>query len=121
PEQESQSAAEALTIGAWRQFGQEVVITRSAGNYGPFQPPGEFIPASIISALHDEPVLVPGDGSTTRPWLHVEDHCSAIFAALLSGEPGAAYPLIHEQRFSDLEVAHAILEYLGKPRALVRL
>jgi dTDP-glucose 4,6-dehydratase len=119
--QGNQSAADALALEASRKFEQEVVITRSACNYGPFQSPAEFIPASIVHALSDEPVPVSGDGSKTRGWLHVEDHCSAIFAALLGGEPGTIYPLVNDQKPSDLEVAYAILEHLGKSRDLIRL
>src|ERR1700676_2470997 len=36
-EQGSQSAADSLALEAYHQFEQEVVITRSACNYGPFQ------------------------------------------------------------------------------------
>lgn len=119
--QGNQAAADALALEAYRNFGQEVVLTRAVGSYGPFQAATDFIPASIIHALRDEAVSVPGDGSKMRGWLHVEDHCSAIFAALLSGEPGTIYPLINEQKFSDLDVAHAILEHLGKARDLLQL
>jgi dTDP-glucose 4,6-dehydratase len=117
----NQNATDALALEAYREYRQEVVITRSAGNYGPFQSPAEFIPATIIRALRDETVPVAGDGSKRRGWLHVDDHCSAIFAALLSGEPGTTYSLANDQQPSDLEVTHAILEHLGKPRELIRL
>jgi dTDP-glucose 4,6-dehydratase len=70
--------------------------------------------------LRDEALPVAGDGSKTRGWLHVEDHCSAIFAALLSGEPGTIYPLVNEEKLSDLDVVQAILEYLGKPPELIQ-
>lgn len=119
--QGNQAAADALALEAHRTCEQEVVVTRAVGSYGPFQAPTDFIPSSIIRALRDEPVPVPGDGSKERSWLHVEDHCSAIFAALLSGEPGTIYPLVNEEKISDLDVAHAILEILGKSRDLIRL
>jgi dTDP-glucose 4,6-dehydratase len=118
---ENQNATDKLALEASRAYGQEIVITRSACNYGPFQSPADFIPATIIHALRDEPAPVPGDGSKRRGWLHVDDHCSAVFAALLSGEPGTIYPLVNEPQPSDLEVAHAILEHLGKARELVHL
>jgi dTDP-glucose 4,6-dehydratase len=119
--QGNQGAADALALEAYRLHEQEVIITRSACNYGPFQAPLDFIPASIIHALHDEPVPVAGDGSKARGWIHVDDHCSAIFAALLEGEPGTIYPLANDQKTSDLEVVYAILEHLGKSRELIRL
>lgn len=118
--QGNQAATDALALEAYHAYEQEVVITRAAGNYGPFQSPAEFIPSAIIHALRDEPLPLFGDGSKKRGWLHVDDHCSAIFAALLSGEPGTIYPLVNEEQASDLEVAQAILEHLGKSRDLIR-
>jgi dTDP-glucose 4,6-dehydratase len=66
-------------------------------------------------------VLVPGDGATARPWIHVDDHSSAVFAAVLDGQPGSIYHLTTDQRSRDLDLAHDILAQLGKPRDLVRL
>jgi len=115
-----QATADAVALEGYRKHKQEVVLTRAASNYGFFQAPGEFIPACIISALRDEPAAVPGDGSSVRDWLHVEDHCSAIFAALLSGRPGAIYHLAGGEKVRDIEVAQAILEHLGKSRESIR-
>ena len=118
---EYQAAVDSVAIEAYREYEREVVVTRSANNYGPMQNPRAFVAGTIIHALRDEPVPVPGDGSTARPWIHVDDHSSAVFAAVLDGQPGSSYHLTSEQRVRDLDVAHAILEHLGKPRELVRL
>jgi dTDP-glucose 4,6-dehydratase len=115
-----QAASDAEAMEARRVHGQEVIVTRSVANYGPFQSPLEFIPSTILHALRDEEVPLDGDGSTQRGWLHVDDHCSGIFAALLSGEPGTIYPLVNEHKVSELDVAQTILEYLGKPQSLLR-
>ena len=45
----------------------------------------------IINALQDKPLPVYGDGLNVRDWIHVDDHCAAIFAALLDGKPGEVY------------------------------
>jgi dTDP-glucose 4,6-dehydratase len=115
-----QAAVDELALATYRQFGEEVIVTRSARNYGPFQSPHQFIPQLVVHALREEPVAVPADGSHSRGWIHVEDHCSAIFSALLSGTPGAIYHLATDQKVQDLEVAHWVLDHLGKPRELVR-
>jgi dTDP-glucose 4,6-dehydratase len=114
-----QAEADEIALDAYRNYEREVVVTRSANNYGPLQGPRGFISGSIIHALRDEPVPVPGDGSTQRPWIHVDDHSAAVFAAVLTGQPGSIYHLTSEQRPRDLDVAHAILEHHGKPRDLV--
>ncbi|HEY3899135.1 MAG TPA: NAD-dependent epimerase/dehydratase family protein [Chthoniobacter sp.] len=121
PADEYQAEADEIAIDAYRQYEREVVVTRSANNYGPMQSPGAFVSGAIIRALRDEPVPVPGDGSAARPWIHVDDHSAAVFAAVLEGHPGSIYHLTSEQRLRDLDVAHAILEHLGKSRELIRL
>jgi len=116
----NQAAADAVAMANYRVYGEEVVMTRSPRNYGPLQSLKGFIPRTIIGALRDEPVAVAGDGLAARGWLHVEDHCSAIFCALLAGEAGTIYQLTAEQTYSELEVAQRILDQLGKPRELIR-
>jgi len=36
----------------------------------------------IIKALRDEPLPVYGDGMNVRDWIHVQDHCAGVVAAL---------------------------------------
>jgi len=121
PADEYQAEADEIALDASREYEREIVVTRSANNYGPMQGPRAFVSGSIIHALRDEPVPVPGDGSTSRPWIHVDDHSAAVFTAVLEGQPGSIYHLTSDQRVRDLDVAYAILEHLGKPRDLVRL
>jgi dTDP-glucose 4,6-dehydratase len=117
---EYQAAADAVALNAYRQYEREVVVTRSTNNFGPLQSPRGFIAGAIIHAIGDEPVPVPGEGVGTRHWIHVDDHSSAVFAALLEGRPGSTYHLTSEEKPRDLDVAHTILEHLGKPRELIR-
>lgn len=111
---------EQTAIEAFHDHGQEVVITRATDNYGPFQAPSSFIPSVIWHAVEGEPAPVLGDGSQTRDWLHVDDHCSALFTALLDGRPGATYRIAGGHELRDLDLARRILEQLGQSRELVR-
>lgn len=110
---------EEAALGAHREYGQEVIITRASDNYGPFQQPEEFIPRIVLHALHDQPVSISGEGLRLRDWLHVEDHCAALFTALLDGQAGAIYHLKSGQALRDIDLAHRILEHLGKSRDMV--
>ncbi len=107
---------ERLARAAFEEHRQEMVITHAPENYGPFQTPAGFIPDSIIRALCDQPVPVPGDGLQTRTWLHVEDHCAALFTALLEGRAGSNYRIAGGREARDIDVAHRILDQLGKGR-----
>ncbi len=116
---EELAEAEARALAAFRDHGQEVVMTRATDTYGPFQPPTGFIPSVIVQAVRDPAVQLGGDGSAIRDWLHVEDHCAALFAALLDGQAGAVYRLVSGHALPDIDLAHRILEHLGRERELI--
>jgi dTDP-glucose 4,6-dehydratase len=67
-----------------------------------------------VQALSGQALELVGDGSTARDWLHVEDHCAALFAALLDGRPGAVYHLASGHALRDIDLAHRVLEHLGR-------
>ena len=69
----------------------------------------------IIKALRDEALPVYGDGMNVRDWIHVDDHCAGIVAALFEGKPGAIYNLGGGREMVNLEVVKLILKKLGKP------
>jgi dTDP-glucose 4,6-dehydratase len=50
-----------------------------------------LIPLTIVNILLGKPLPVYGDGLQIRDWLHVQDHCVAIAAALKNGKPGSVY------------------------------
>lgn len=60
----------------------DVAMTHCANNYGPYQLPEKLIPLMITKVLRGERVPVYGDGLQSRDWLHVHDHCQAIWAVL---------------------------------------
>ena len=85
-------------------------MTRCSNNYGPYQFPEKLIPLMIIKALRDEPLPVYGDGMNVRDWIHVEDHCAGIVAALFEGKPGAVYNFGGDGEMANLDVVKLILE-----------
>jgi dTDP-glucose 4,6-dehydratase len=60
----------------------DIAMTHCANNYGPFQFPEKLIPLMITNVLRGLKVPVYGDGLQLRDWLHVEDHCKAIYTVL---------------------------------------
>jgi dTDP-glucose 4,6-dehydratase len=120
PYSASKAGADLLALACYKTFGLEVVITRCSNNYGPYQFPEKLIPLMILNALHDKPLPVYGDGLNVRDWIHVEDHCAAIFSALLEGKPGEVYNVGSDGEMKNIDVVHMILDHLGKPRDLIR-
>ncbi len=101
-------------------YGTDVVITRGANTIGPRQYPEKLVPLFVTNALQDLPLPVYGDGRQIRNWLHVEDHAAAIDLVLRQGTCGQAYNIGADNERENLDVVHAILERIEKPRSLVR-
>ena len=104
----------------------DVAMTHCANNYGPYQLPEKLIPLAITNVLRGRKVPVYGDGLQRRDWLHVRDHCRAIWAILHAarhdfGEEAATHPELlpiwdvsarHER--TNLDILKRVLELLGK-------
>jgi dTDP-glucose 4,6-dehydratase len=119
PYSASKTSADLLALAHFHTFGQEVIVTRCSNNYGPYQYPEKLIPLMITNALNDEPLPVYGDGLNVRDWIHVEDHCAAVFAALLDGKPGEVYHIGGDGELRNIDVVKLILAELGKPESLI--
>jgi len=96
-----------------------VVTTRASNNIGPYQYPEKRVPLYITNAIDNVPLPIYGNGLQVRDHLYVEDHCSAIDLVLHQGEVGSAYNIGGENDATGLQVAHAILERLGKDESLL--
>ena len=119
PYSASKTAADLLALACHKTFGQEVVVTRCSNNYGPYQFPEKLIPLMIVNAMRDDKLPVYGDGLNVRDWIHVEDHCSGIVAALFEGKPGQVYNFGGDAEMANIDTVKLILAKLGKPETLI--
>jgi dTDP-glucose 4,6-dehydratase len=110
---------ESVALQAYRDYREEVVITRGTDTYGPYQPTTGVIPRAIACALSDQPVPIAGDGSQVHDWLHVDDHCAALFTALLDGAPGSIHQVAAGHPLREIDLVQRILEHLGKSRDMI--
>jgi dTDP-glucose 4,6-dehydratase len=120
PYSSSKAGADLLALSYHRTYGLPVCITRCSNNYGPNQYPEKLIPFFIMQASQNQPVPVYGDGKNVRDWIYVEDHNRAIEAVLLKGEPGQVYNIGASNEWSNLDITHAVLDHLNKPRTLIK-
>jgi dTDP-glucose 4,6-dehydratase len=119
PYSSSKAGADLLALASYKTYGQEVIITRCSNNYGQYQFPEKLIPLMIIKALRDEALPVYGDGLNVRDWIHVDDHCAGIVAALFEGKPGMIYNFGGGQEMVNLDLVKLILKKLDKPETLI--
>jgi dTDP-glucose 4,6-dehydratase len=120
PYSASKTAADVMVRAYHRTYGLPVLITRCSNNYGPYQFPEKLIPLMISNALEDKELPLYGDGLHIRDWIYVEDHCRALDLVLREGRDGEVYNIGGQSERTNLSVAHAILDLLGKPRSLIR-
>ena len=120
PYSASKASADLLVRAYHQTFDLPVVISRCSNNYGPRQYPEKFMPTAILSALHDKPIPIYGDGLYVRDWIHVLDHCRAIDAVVHRGKPGEVYNVGADQEWANIDLARKILQIMGKPEDLLQ-
>ena len=120
PYSASKAAADLLVLAAHKTFGQDVVVTRCSNNYGPYQFPEKLIPLMISQALADRALPLYGDGLNVRDWIHVEDHCAAVFDVLMQGRAGEIYNVGADSERRNLDLVRSILSHLGKSEDLIQ-
>ena len=112
----STKAASDMLVRAWvRTYGIDATISNCVNNYGPRQHAEKLIPHTIARVLRGERPQLYGDGRNVRDWIHVDDHCSAIWAILTCGRAGESYVVGVVCERSNLEIVRAILSELGQP------
>jgi len=117
----SKAAADAFVHAYATTYGVPATITRCCNNYGPYQFPEKLIPLFVTNALAEQPLPLYGDGLQVRDWIHVDDHCDALWYLLERADAaGQTFNVsAHEER-NNREVTALILRATGRPESLVR-
>ena len=119
PYSASKASADMMVRAYHQTFRLPVNITRCSNNYGPYQFPEKLIPLMIHNAETDKPLPVYGDGMQIRDWLHVKDHCAAIWTVLKKGQIGEVYNVGGNNEKANIEIVKLILQSLGKGEELI--
>jgi len=114
-------AASDHLVNAWHHtYGLDTVITNCSNNYGPRQHREKLIPKCITQLLNHDTVPVYGDGQQIRDWLYVEDHCRAVYAALLRGTSGEKYNIGSDTETANIDIVTTLCELLDRPKTLIK-
>jgi len=108
PYSASKAGSDHLVRAYHHTFGLDVTTSNCSNNYGPYQYPEKLIPLFLINALKGKPLPIYGDGMNVRDWLHVEDHCQGIEAAMTTGRSGEVYNIGGGQELPNLHVIEGI-------------
>ena len=120
PYSASKASADLFVRAYHETFGLPVNITRCSNNYGPYQFPEKLIPLMIHNAQQNKPLPVYGDGMQVRDWLHVSDHCSAIYTVLQKGQDGEIYNIGGNNEKANIHIVRLILAELDRPESLIQ-
>jgi dTDP-glucose 4,6-dehydratase len=119
PYSATKAAADHLVLAYHRTHGTDVVVTRCSNNYGPYQFPEKLIPLMIVNAVEGRRLPVYGRGENVRDWIHVEDHCRGVLAALERGRAGEVYNFGGASERRNLDVVREILRIVGASEGLI--
>jgi len=119
PYSAAKASADLVCRAYYETFGMPLNITRCSNNYGPYQFPEKLIPLMIHNCMEGKPLPVYGDGMQIRDWLHVTDHCSAIYTVLLQGQRGEVYNIGGNNERANIDIVKFILRTLGRGEELI--
>jgi dTDP-glucose 4,6-dehydratase len=119
PYSASKAGAEHLVYSYFVTYGLPVTTTRGSNNIGPYHYPEKAVPLFTTNAIDNQPLPIYGDGKQQRDYQYVLDHCEAIDLVLHKGQLGEVYNVGTGVETFNIDMAHKILEILGKPRTLI--
>jgi dTDP-glucose 4,6-dehydratase len=119
PYSASKAAAEHLVYAYHITYGLATTISRGSNNIGPYHYPEKAVPLFTTNAIDDIPLPIYGDGRQMRDYQYVMDHCEGIDVVLHKGVHGEAYNVGTGVETYNIDMAHKLLDLLGKPHSLI--
>ncbi len=124
PYSASKASSDLFVRAYHHTYGLPTILTNCSNNYGPYQFPEKLVPLMILNCLERKPLPVYGNGANVRDWIHVEDHCAGVGAALSRGKVGETYLFGGGGEVTNLEMVHMICDQVdeatGRPRGSSR-
>ena len=110
PYSASKASADHLVKSYIRTYKLNAVISNCCNNYGPYQFPEKLIPKMISNIFNNKELPIYAKGKNSREWIHVEDHCSALFQLYLRGKNGESYNVGSGINLSNINLIKKLLK-----------
>jgi len=110
PYSASKASADHLVKSYIRTYKLKAVISNCCNNYGPYQFPEKLIPKMISNIFNNKELPIYAKGKNSREWIHVNDHCEALFKIYLKGKNGESYNVGTGMNFTNIELVKKILK-----------
>jgi dTDP-glucose 4,6-dehydratase len=114
PYSSSKASSDLIARSWYKTYKFPVIITNCSNNYGKYQNFEKLIPLTIKRALNHKKIPIYGNGKNIRDWLHVNDHCEALYLISKAGVPGEQYNIGGGKEISNIKIVKMICNYLDK-------
>ena len=106
----SKAASDHLVYSYIRTYKIPAIISNCSNNYGPKQHPEKLIPKLIYNIFNNKELPIYGKGENSREWLHVKDHCMALFKVFEKGKIGEFYNIGSNKNLNNIQITKALLK-----------
>tara|TARA_B100001248_G_scaffold201197_1_gene155421 strand:+ start:4211 stop:5236 length:1026 start_codon:yes stop_codon:yes gene_type:complete len=110
PYSASKAGADHLVKSYIRTYKINAVISNCCNNYGPYQFPEKLVPKMISNIFNNKPLPIYSKGKNSREWIHVDDHCDALFKLYLKGKNGESYNVGTGKNLKNIDLVKKILK-----------
>ena len=110
PYSASKASADLLIKSYIRTYKLKAVISNCCNNFGPYQFPEKLIPKIITNIFNNKELPIYAKGQNSREWIHVHDHCEALFRLYLKGKNGESYNVGSGVNLKNIDLVKKILK-----------
>ena len=110
PYSASKASADHLVKSYIRTYKINAVISNCCNNYGPYQFPEKLIPKMLSNIFNKKELPIYAKGKNSREWIHVHDHCEALFKLYLKGKSGHSYNVGSGINLKNIDLVNKILK-----------
>ena len=119
PYSATKASAEHFVTSWYNTYGLPYLITSSSNNYGAGQHEEKLIPKVVTNAIKDKITYMHDGGEQIRDWIHVQDHCDAIWMLDKQNVLNDKFNIGGSCELQNIEVTKKILDILNKPHSLI--
>ena len=120
PYSASKASADHLVKSYIRTYNLKAVISNCCNNYGPYQFPEKLIPKMISNIFNNKELPIYSKGKNSREWIHVKDHCEALFILYLKGKNGESYNVGSGINFKNIDLVKRIIKICKKMKIEIK-
>ena len=110
PYSASKASADHLVKSFIKTYNLNAVISNCCNNYGPYQFPEKLLPKMISNIFNNKELPIYAKGKNSREWIHVKDHCIALFMLYLKGKSGENYNVGSGITLSNISLINKLLK-----------